>query len=69
MNAYDRQKMDALTATAQALALQVRELAMRLQETRDILESLGALQGLEWLPDLKQWVSTEKLAQLRREPR
>jgi len=51
------------------LATLANQVAKAIQETRDCLEKLGAVSGLEWSQDLKTWVSKKKLDQLKKEPR
>ena len=76
MSDYTQQRLDVLTAQVQQLnaalaqvAGQSQSLAKELQETRNILESLGAAQGLEWLGEVKNWVAVAKLKDLRAHPR
>lgn len=47
------------------LANAIQSLTTTVQETRDLLGALGAVQGLEWSQDVKQWVSKSKLNVLR----
>ena len=41
----------------------------QLQETRNILENLAALDDLEYIGELKDWVSKGKWADLKKNPR
>lgn len=52
-----------------ALVQAVNNLTNSLIETRDALEKLGKMSGLEYSQDVKDWVSKDQLDQLRREPR
>lgn len=76
MTDYEQQRMDGLTmqvaqlrGLVEQLAREGQSLAKELQATRDILEALGATSGLEWLPEVRAWVSREKLQALRMSPR
>mgnify|MGYP001595300520 CR=1 FL=1 len=61
-------QLTALQTQVQQLLQVIQTQAAQLQETRDLLESLGKVCGLEWSPDLKQWVSSKKLAALKSSP-
>ena len=76
MTDYEQQRMDGLAAQVAQLARLVEQLAREgqslaneLQATRDLLAALGATSGLEWLAEVKAWVSQEKLQALRKHPR
>ena len=76
MSDYMQQRIDILTQQVQQLSValaqvagQSQSLAKELQETRNILESLGAAQGLEWVGEVKNWVAVAKLKDLRAHPR
>ena len=45
------------------------QLTAQLQETRNIVEKLAALNGLEYVGELKDWVSKKKWAELKKNPR
>ena len=47
----------------------VNLLAQQLQETRTILEQLGAVSELEYSQNIKEWVLKSKLIELRNNPR
>lgn len=76
MSEYLQQKVDAALQVAQQaqrdvamLVQQSKALAAELQQTRDVLEALGAASGWEWLSDLKTWVDTNRLRALKHSPR
>ena len=52
-----------------ALIVSLNQLAAEMKETRKVIEKLAAVHGLEWSQDLKDWVSKEKLDELRKNPR
>ena len=60
--AETEQKINALTNNVNALMKVVNEQA-------NSIEQLAAIQGLEYSQDCKTWVSKEKLAELRSNPR
>jgi hypothetical protein len=45
------------------------QLTAQLQETRNALEKLAAVSGLEYIGELKDWVSKGKWAEFRKSPR
>ena len=55
----------AIQSQMQAISLLQRQL----QETRDIVEKLGKVGGVEYSEDIKDWVSKKKLDKLRKNPR
>ena len=58
-----------LAQQQQALKNMQTEHGKVLQETRDELEQLAALQELEYVEDFKMWVSKKKLAEFKKNPR
>ena len=61
-------QLTALQTQAQQLVQVIQTQAAQLQETRDLLEALGTVWGLEWSQDLKGWGSIRKLAALKSSP-
>ena len=61
-------QLTALQAQNQQALQVLQTQATQLQETRDMLEAMGKVCGLEWSQDMKQWVSAKKLAVLKGSP-
>lgn len=58
------ERIAGLTISFQQMIQHHQALAAQVQETRDLLEKLAALNGLEWSQDRKKWVSKVQLDRL-----
>lgn len=63
------QSIQQLAGANKVLEGRLKDLAKDLQQTRNLLEGLAAIGGLEYSQDLQAWVSKKKLDELRRNPR
>ena len=70
------ERMDSLAGMLQQLGQQVGKLkdmqtehGKALQQTRNIVEKLAALDDLEFIESLNEWVSKKKWAELKKDPR
>ncbi len=51
------------------LSQEVATLRGELNETREVVNQLAGIEGVEWVKELKKLVSKEKLEELRKNPR
>lgn len=68
-----KERVKALEMQVGQLQIQMQQLSQHLaaeqQQTRDLLEKLAAVSGLEYSNDAKAWASKQKLTALREKPR
>ena len=69
-------RLDSLMGVLQQLGQQVGKLkeiqvehGKALQQTRNVVEKLAALDDLEFIEALNEWVSKKKWAELKKDPR
>lgn len=70
------ERIDNLTGALNQLTQQLvaiknaqGEQGKKLQQTRNVLEKLAALNDLEYCEDFDMWVSKKKLAEFKKDPR
>jgi uncharacterized tellurite resistance protein B-like protein len=61
--------LQQLTQVVQAIKTMQNEYVKQWQQTRDALNKLAALQELEFIEAMGEWVSKKKWAELKKDPR
>lgn len=62
-------ELEKLKSTVIQLTAAIQGQQAMLQDTRKCMEKLASISKLEWSQDIKDWVSTAKLAELKKTPR